>query len=178
MTFQKSSIPGVWLIKSSTPHDSRGRFQKTFHEDQFYDHGISFPIRETFFSASKRDVIRGMHLQTPPHEHDKLVSCVQGEALDVLVDVRSSSNTFGRFESYSLSESIGLSILIPKGVAHGFLSLVDDTILLYQVTTTHHPDSDGGVRFDSFGFAWPCQTPIISERDLGLPDLADFRRWD
>jgi len=155
--------------------DARGRFVKTWHPDLFSAHGIHMPIAEEFYSVSERDVIRGMHFQTPPHDHEKLVYCVAGKVLDVVLDLRSSSATYGRSWSWELSPDNGHIIYIPKGFGHGFLSLAHGSVMIYKTSTVHAPSHDTGVRWDSFGFAWPVAAPVISERDRQLPPLGEFK---
>ena len=96
-----------------------------------------------------------MHFQLPPHDHDKLVYCIRGRVMDVLLDLRKSSPTYGRSFGNEISANNHLMLYIPKGVAHGFLSLEDDSVLVYKTTTIHFPSHDAGVRWDSFGYTWP-----------------------
>jgi dTDP-4-dehydrorhamnose 3,5-epimerase/CDP-3, 6-dideoxy-D-glycero-D-glycero-4-hexulose-5-epimerase len=161
-----------WLpLRTST--DLRGRFAKLPTEEDLAANGITFHIRDEFCSISHRGVIRGMHFQTPPHEHRKMVCCLAGAVLDVLLDLRPGPG-YGRSYAIPLGASNPALLLIPAGVAHGFASLEDASLMLYRTSTPHAPDHDLGVRYDSFGFEWPSADPILSERDAAHPRIADF----
>lgn len=175
MIFTETTIKGLFLIQPKRFEDKRGYFIKTFHADTFKPYGLDGPFVESYFSSSAKGVIRGMHFQTPPHEHTKLVYVSRGAALDVVVDLRGQSPTYGQYVSTRLDEENGLMFLIPKGCAHGFMSLADNTLMTYNQTTMYAPDNDGGIRYDSFGFDWGKTAPVISDRDLKFPALADFK---
>ena len=153
----------------------RGSFAKLFHPDDLgLGAGLAFPVRESFVSWSEPGVLRGMHFQSPPFAHDKAVSCLVGRVLDVVLDLRRSSPTFGRAVGFQLDSATPETLWIPVGCAHGFAVLGDDRALMhYAVTAEHSPPDDRGVRWDSFGFEWPAGlATVISERDRGLPPLA------
>ncbi|RIK83990.1 MAG: dTDP-4-dehydrorhamnose 3,5-epimerase [Planctomycetota bacterium] len=170
-------LRGAYLIDPIVHEDVRGRFIKSFHAEQLSEHGLRFELREEFYSVSSRGVLRGMHFQTPPFEHAKLVSCLQGRALDVLLDLRAGSDTYGRHCSVELHGTGQQIIWIPRGLAHGFLSLEDGTCVAYKTDREHAPAHDAGVRWDSFGFDWPLPVEqlLVSARDQGHPRLAEFR---
>jgi dTDP-4-dehydrorhamnose 3,5-epimerase len=115
-----------------------------------------------------------MHLQSPPAAHDKLIYCVVGSVLDVVVDLRTSSPTTGRVFACELSGANRDMLFIPAGFAHGFLSLEDNSVLVYQTSSVHAPAHDVGILWDSIDFTWPVVNPIISTRDRQLPPLAHF----
>ena len=154
--------------------DQRGSFTKTWHPELLAAHGIHMPIAEEFYSVSRVNVLRGMHFQLPPHDHEKFVYCAAGRLLDVVIDLRRSTGSYGRIWAWELSAENGLIVYIPKGFAHGFLSLADGTVTVYKTSIVHAPSHDVGIRWDSFGFAWPTHAPILSERDRIHPALADF----
>jgi dTDP-4-dehydrorhamnose 3,5-epimerase len=154
--------------------DARGAFVKTFHEDRFAEIGLRTDWREEYFSTSAKHVIRGMHFQVPPQEHAKLVFCVHGRVLDVVLDLRQDSSTFGTARSVELTPENGFGLYVPVGCAHGFLSLADDSVMYYKVTSVHSPEHDAGIAYDSFGFDWPVSEPILSDRDRAHPSLAVF----
>ncbi|PIV97294.1 MAG: dTDP-4-dehydrorhamnose 3,5-epimerase, partial [Flavobacteriaceae bacterium CG17_big_fil_post_rev_8_21_14_2_50_31_13] len=154
--------------------DDRGLFVKTFHKNTFHQHNLAFEIRESYFSVSKRDVIRGMHFQLPPHDHEKLVFVPKGAIVDVVVDLRQNSSTYLQHISVELSEQNKKSIFIPKGLAHGFKSLQDDTITVYNVATEYNPTADAGIHYHSLGFDWAMKNPILSKRDQEFPTLEEF----
>lgn len=174
ITIDETDLPGVLLVRSFVAEDSRGVFCKTFHEKAFRDHGLAAEFPESYYSVSARDVIRGMHFQLPPHAHNKLVFVPKGRILDVVLDLRRDLPTYGKTISVELSENNRRSIYIPKGCAHGFKSLEDDSITVYNVTTVYDSESDTGLRWDSFGFDWTCETPCMSSRDQSLLQFGEF----
>ena len=174
MTIDKTIIEGVFIINNFNVHDERGLFVKTFNKKGFQLNGINFEVKESYYSISKKDVIRGMHFQLPPHDHEKLVYVPKGSVLDVVLDLRKMSKTYKQHISVNLSSSNKKSIFIPKGCAHGFKSLEDNTITNYCVSTEYNSSADAGIRFNSFGFNWQNEGPIISERDDSFDTLSDY----
>ena len=174
MTIEKTILRDVFIINNFNAIDDRGLFVKTFNKNLFNDLDLNFEIRESYFSHSKCDVIRGMHFQLPPHDHDKLVYVPQGAILDVVVDLRKKSTTFGNYISVELSDQNKKSLFIPKGFAHGFKSLLDNTITVYNVTREYNSTADSGINYDSFGFDWQVDCPIISDRDSTFDSLNNF----
>ena len=166
-------MPGARHVRLGRIADPRGNFVKTYLRSAFNAHDLPFDFREEFYSVSRRDVVRGMHFQLPPHDHDKLVFCPVGAVLDVLVDMRRGPG-FGRVASVVLGEDEPAVLVIPKGVAHGFKSLRDDSLMVYKTSTEHAPSHDRGIRWDSIGFDWQIDAPILSARDAVHPALADF----
>ncbi|WP_114639661.1 dTDP-4-dehydrorhamnose 3,5-epimerase family protein [Polynucleobacter necessarius] len=164
MRVELELLSGCYLIKCDAFEDLRGTFVKTYHENLYRKLGISFTMREEYYSASKKDVIRGMHFQSPPFDHEKIVSCIRGSVLDVLLDLR-QGNSYGATASVRLSGEGHYFIYIPKGIAHGFLSLESDSLMIYKTSTIHMPDSDLGIRWNSFDFNWGLDDPILSPRD-------------
>lgn len=174
---QPCEIPGVVLIRHEAREDARGSFAKLLHPDDLgWGSGQAFPVRESFISWSEPGVLRGMHFQSPPFAHDKAVTCLAGEVLDVVLDLRRSSPTYGRSVAFHLDGATPATVWIPAGCAHGFAVLGSGRALLhYAVTAEHSPANDLGVRWDSFGFTWPAgAASVISERDQALPRLADL----
>ena len=167
-------LRGAFLIEARCHEDARGDFVKTYHRSAFFEMGISFTPAESFYSTSRREVIRGMHFQTPPAAHAKVVYCISGRVMDVVLDLRKSSPTYGQAVSHELSRENHRQFFIPIGVAHGFLSLDENSVLVYATDTVHSPSHDAGVRWDSFGFDWETREPLVSPRDAGFPDLTDF----
>ena len=175
MTIIDQPFAGTYLLKPRVFEDNRGDFVKTFHDGLFRELGLEFRPMEEFFSTSHRGVLRGMHFQLPPHDLDKLVYCVRGRVLDVLLDLRKGSATYGQSASAELSRENHHQFYIPSGVAHGFLSLDADSVMVYKTSTVHSPAHDAGVRWDSFGYAWPqLENRILSPRDQNFPALAEF----
>jgi len=174
MKIIETKLKGCYRIEPGRFQDTRGSFTKLYHEDIFQEHGINTELREQFFTVSHKNVLRGMHFQIPPHDHDKLVTCLTGRVLDVVLDLRKDSDTYGEAAAFELSANNGCILFIPSGMAHGFLSLEDNSGMLYATSTVHSPTHDRGIRWDSFGFEWPCIDPIISERDRSHPTFAQF----
>lgn len=174
-TMKESKIAGCYELTPHVFEDARGRFIKTYHSNAFTEVGLEADYREEYYSVSRKGVLRGLHFQLPPHDHTKLVYCVEGEVMDVVVDLRVNSPTYGQYEAFELNSLKSNMIYIPSGLAHGFLTLSERAILLYKVTTEYHADSDSGIRWDSVGIRWPIhQEPIISERDRSLISLDQF----
>lgn len=165
---------GAKILTLPASADARGTFVKTFHETTLKRAGIDFTLRESYFSLSKKDVIRGMHFQLPPHQHSKIVFCPQGAILDVIVDLRKGSATYRQYFAQELSGENHKAYYIPEGFAHGFKSLTDDAITYYLVSSEYSQAHDTGVRYDSIGFDWGVKEPVISVRDLSFMDLKDF----
>ena len=174
MRVEETLIPGCYQLFPQIRTDARGRFVKTFHEEVFADHGLVTEFVEEYYSVSHKGVLRGMHFQTPPHEHFKLVYCLDGKVLDAMADLRVGSPTYRRAATIELSAELGNMLYIAPGVAHGFYALTDDAIMQYKVTTMYAPDSDAGIRWDSAGIDWPDAAPLVSERDAGFPRLGEF----
>ena len=174
MNVNQTPIEGLYLIKTEIIEDKRGRFIKTFHKETFKNFELNVDFVESYYSISDKNVIRGMHFQVPPEDHNKLVYVPAGEIIDVILDIRKKSKTFGKFESFDLSSENGNLLYIPKGCAHGFLSLKDNTIVTYLQTTMYNKNCDKGIAYDSFGFNWNCVNPIISDRDKNFTKLNEY----
>jgi dTDP-4-dehydrorhamnose 3,5-epimerase len=175
MNFVQTKLEGVWLIEPREICDDRGAFIKVLHKSTFEQHGLAAVFVESYYSTSKKDVIRGMHFQIPPMDHVKLVYVTHGSILDVVLDIREGSPTYGDYITEELSTKNRRIMYIPKGCAHGFLSLEDDSNVTYLQTTMYAPDQDSGIRVDSFGMKWDVSEPIISVRDQAFSPLADFK---
>jgi len=173
MTQLETPFEGLYIIQHKVFSDPRGTFIKTYNQTLFDELGLPVDIKERYVSISHKNVIRGMHFQTPPHAHIKLVTVLQGSILDVVLDIRTQSKTVGTYYSLKLMANQGKTLYIPKGFAHGFLALEDDTLVEYNQTTEYVPNHDAGIKFDSFGFNWGIANPIVSERDQSLPTFAN-----
>ena len=168
-------LPGVTLIELPRFLDSRGTFIKLFNRESFAELGFDFLPLESFYTQSRKNVLRGMHFQTHKAAHDKLVYCMSGRVLDVVVDIRPSSDYFNQPVSLELNHSDRTALLIGKGYAHGFLSLEDNSTLLYSTSTVYSKDFDSGVLWSSINFNWPIDSPILSIRDAHHPLLSDLK---
>lgn len=176
MGIEETELKGVFVIHNFNADDYRGTFVKTYNKNAFSDKQIDFEIRESYFSNSHKNVIRGMHFQLPPHDHEKLVYVTSGAVLDVILDLRRESPTYGNYITIELSYESRKSIFIPKGLAHGFKSLKDNTIMVYNVATEYNPEADFGIKYDSFGFNWHGEEHTISERDLSFLTFNEFKQ--
>lgn len=174
MKIEKTALEGVYIINNFVAQDERGTFVKTFNKRNFEHGKIPLEIKESYYSISRKNVIRGMHFQLPPNDHEKLVTVPCGSILDVIVDLRRDSKTYKEFMSVELSAENKKSVFIPKGLAHGFKSKEDNTVTVYFVSTEYDLNSDLGIRFDSFGFDWQTSGMIISSRDREFKSLEDF----
>ena len=174
MIFHNTPIHDVYVIEPSVKKDKRGAFVKNFQRSLFDQRDLEFDFKESYYTTSHKDVIRGMHFQIPPHDHAKLITVISGSIIDVILDIRKSSETYGKNFSLELSADNKKSLYIPRGFAHGFGVLSDVAIGYYQVTSEYNPDHDKGIHFDSVGFSWPISHPILSERDKVLPEFSNF----
>ncbi len=154
--------------------DARGSFTKVFHEGAFRELGLTTEFREEYFSVSKKNVLRGLHFQLPPADHEKLVWCMRGKVLDVVLDLRRASATYGTHQCFVLAGDSGEMLYIPRGMAHGFLTLSDEAVMMYKVTSVYAPDFDEGIRWDTAGIEWGISSPILSERDQEFGALEYF----
>lgn len=174
MEIEDLFIPEAKLITGKIAKDIRGSFFKPYNHEEISKLGIQFSVKEAFYSISKRNVIRGMHFLKPPSSQAKIVSVIKGRITDVLLDLRTDSKYYGKFISIDLKESDGQSIFIPKGVAHGFLGIDDENIVLYLADVGYSKENDDGIRYDSFGYEWGVTNPILSERDAGFAKFQNF----
>ena len=177
MTFTELEIKGVWLIEPKRFGDNRGYFCETFKLEEFESHVGKINFVQDNESMSTYGVMRGLHYQKMPYTQSKLVRCVKGCVLDVAVDIRAGSPTFGRHVAVELSEDNHLQFFIPKGFAHGFAVLSDVAVFQYKCDEFYAPQSEGGIQLidDSLGIDWriPLDKAILSEKDLVRSKLAD-----
>jgi dTDP-4-dehydrorhamnose 3,5-epimerase len=178
MTLEKTPLNGVFIINNFNVNDERGLFVKIFNKNKFNELNLNFEVRESYFSISKRNVIRGMHFQLPPHEHQKIVYVLRGAILDVILDLRKNSSTYKKYFSVELSDQNKKSIFIPKGLAHGFKSLQDETITVYNVDSEYNSLADSGINYNSFNYDWEINIPILSKRDKELQNLNSFLKMN
>lgn len=171
---QSKEIDGVRIIKNFHSADARGSFTKIINEDEFSKNGMTCNFKEAYYSVSDRDVVRGMHFQVPPADHEKLVHVIRGCVIDVLLDLRSASDTYGRCSSVMLNAEDHISLYIPKGIAHGFKCLENNTLMLYNVTSVYNKECDSGILWSSIPYDWNIENPILSERDKTFISLNDF----
>jgi len=175
MNITPTTLAGLYIIETAPLLDDRGIFVKTFNREVFASAGLRSDFVESYYSVSKKNAIRGMHYQAPPHDHVKLVYVTRGKILDVVLDIRKGSPTYGKCVTVELSEENRTMVYVPLGCAHGFLSLQGNSCVTYLQTSTYAPDHDRGVRFDSFGKDWGIAQPILSARDQAFPTLRDLQ---
>jgi dTDP-4-dehydrorhamnose 3,5-epimerase len=167
-------IPGVFKIEPQPQADERGSFARTYCEATFRAHGLQpVGIQCNISVNAKRGTLRGLHYQAPPAEEAKLVSCVRGRLFDVAVDLRPDSPAFRQWLGVELDAAEGLALYIPRGCAHGFLALADDTAVYYHMGSEYAPELARGVRWNdpAFAISWPFEPLHISARDAAFPDF-------
>lgn len=173
MRFTETEIAGVVLVDIEPQGDARGAFARLQCPDEFAAAGHPFVPAQTSLSRNPQvGTLRGLHYQSAPHAEVKLVRCVRGRIFDVAVDLRPASPTHGRWTAAELSADNARALLIPQGVAHGFLTLAPESDVLYQIAPRFEPGHEAGVRWDdpAFAIAWPMAPVILSDRDAGYPD--------
>jgi dTDP-4-dehydrorhamnose 3,5-epimerase len=175
-------IAGLKVIEPDVYVDGRGYFAETYNAPRYADLGIDAVFVQDNESKSSRGVVRGLHWQAAPHTQAKLVRVVRGAVMDVLVDVRKGSPTFGRYVSVHLAGENHKQVFVPRGLAHGFITLRDDTVFSYKCDNVYCPESERGLKFDdpALGIEWPdVGVPLVlSEKDRRHPPLADIEPWE
>ena len=170
MTIEATEIPDVKIIRRKALGDARGYFEEIWREEEFFKAGFEAPFVQDNHSVSTRGVLRGLHWQKPPHCQGKLVSVLVGRIMDVAVDIRKGSPTFGKWVMEELSEENHLSLWIPPGFAHGFLVLSEIAHFSYKCTDTYHPESEAGMRWNdpTLAIAWPTDgmEVLASPKDM------------
>ena len=169
-----TKIFGCFQINPHIFSDHRGRFVKIFHKKEFSLLGIETNYEEEYYTTSNYGVVRGLHFQSPPFYHAKLIYCIQGEVFDVVLDLRVGSPTYGKTSSLSLGAELANCLYIPKGVAHGFCVLSEKATLVYNVSSVHSDEHDSGILWNSVNIDWPVNTPLLSDRDMRFPKFTDF----
>ncbi|MBU3630079.1 dTDP-4-dehydrorhamnose 3,5-epimerase family protein [Polynucleobacter sp. AP-Melu-500A-A1] len=169
-----TKIDGFYEILPEVNEDTRGIFVKTYQKSNFLSMGIDANWKEQYYSISKKGVLRGLHFQLPPHAHQKLVCCLSGEVVDVVVDLRINSPTYGQHAIVQLSTEKRNGVFIDVGLAHGFYTISESAMLLYNVSTEYEPNFDAGIRWDSAGINWGDINPIISARDSSFIGMNEF----
>ncbi|NNC86752.1 MAG: dTDP-4-dehydrorhamnose 3,5-epimerase [Bacteroidia bacterium] len=176
MNIKTYSIDGLMLIEPRIFEDDRGYFFESFNSDAFKENGIDLTFVQDNESQSSKGVLRGLHFQNPPFEQGKLVRVGSGSILDVAVDIRKNSKTYGQYESVVLSDNNKLMFWIPPGFAHGFLALEEDTKLLYKCTNVYNKQSESGIKWDDkeLNIDWNYESPLVSTKDRELADFNSF----
>ncbi|MFV8270494.1 dTDP-4-dehydrorhamnose 3,5-epimerase [Flavobacterium sp. GT2N3] len=177
MTIEKTTIQDLVIITPTVFEDSRGYFFEAYNQAQLHENGINYKFIQDNQSFSKRGVIRGLHLQINPFAQAKLVRVLEGEILDVAVDLRKNSPTYGQYFSVVLSAENKKQLMVPHGFAHGFSVLSETASVLYKVDQLYHKESERGIRYDDpiLAIDWQVSPKeiIVSEKDLILPSFED-----
>lgn len=169
MLFKELEIAGVYLISPEKHEDARGFFARVYCEREFEEHGLHTSFVQENISYNRcRGTLRGMHYQKIPYGEVKIVSCLRGAIYDVVLDIREKSPTYGKWIAERLTGKNNAMLYIPEGLAHGFQTLDDDTLVHYQMGEFYAPEAAAGIRFDDerFCIEWPIEEKIMSERDL------------
>lgn len=179
LTVEKTPIGGLLLLTPRRFGDDRGWFSESWNRRTLEQEGVKLPefVQDNHSLSRQSGTIRGLHYQSPPHAQGKLVRCGRGRLFDVAVDARRGSPTFGQWFGAELTHENGVQLWIPAGFLHGFLTLTDDTEIIYKCTDHYAPESDGAVRWNSCGIDWPLAgdiTPRLSQKDDAAPAFAEF----
>jgi dTDP-4-dehydrorhamnose 3,5-epimerase len=172
MKFTETPLPGAFVIELQKREDDRGFFARFFCKEELAVHGLSNEIVQVNNSLSRvSGTLRGMHFQKYPKGEDKIVRCIRGSFLDVIIDLRPESKSFMRHFSIMLSAENRVSLYVPKGFAHGFMTMEPDTEAFYLVTEKYSPECERGVRYNdpAFGIHWPMEPVEISSKDCSYP---------
>jgi dTDP-4-dehydrorhamnose 3,5-epimerase len=173
--FVPTKLEDTYVLELERHEDERGFFARAWCRDEFADHGLASELSQCSISRNSRSgTLRGMHFQTAPHEEAKLVRCTAGAIFDVIIDLRPDSSTYTDWIGVELEAERGNALYVPKGFAHGFQTLVDETDVLYMISDPYVPEAASGVRWDdpAFTIEWPhAEGRTISDRDLAWPDF-------
>ena len=169
-------LPNLLLIEPKVFEDHRGHFFESFREDVLKEHGLVSPFVQDNQSLSHRGILRGLHFQKAPHSQGKFVRVITGAVLDVALDIRKDSPTYGQFVAEELTASNKRMMYIPPGFAHGFATLEDNTIFTNKCTDYYHPETEGGILWNSpsLNIPWGLENPVLSAKDELLTDFAHF----
>ncbi len=176
MKFTKTDLDGAWLVEPEPVRDTRGWFARTFCEQEFGALGLETRfVQHSTSQNAQRGTLRGMHFQTASHAETKLVRCLKGAILDVIIDLNPGSPTYRRWQGFELSAVNMRQLYIPKGFAHGFQTLEDNCEIGYLISEFYAPAAASGVRSDdpAFGISWPLPVTVMSDKDRAWPDYHD-----
>jgi dTDP-4-dehydrorhamnose 3,5-epimerase len=176
MDISRFTITGLILLTPCRFGDERGWFTETWNRTRLQAAGLDWPdfVQDNHSYSAPRHTLRGLHYQRPPRAQDKLVRCSRGAILDVAVDVRAGSPTYGQHVTMELTAANGAQLFVPKGFLHGFLTLTPDCEVQYKCTDSYAPDCDGAVLWNSLGIDWGTDAPILSDKDMRAQPFSDF----
>ena len=176
MEFKETKIKGLFEITPRVFNDERGYFYETFKDSLFKQYGIEGNFVQDNQSFSTKGVLRGLHFQKKPFAQGKLVRVISGSVIDIAVDIRPDSSTFGQYESFLLTGENKKMVYVPEGFAHGFVTL-EDAIFTYKCTNVYDKASESGIIYNDpeLNIDWGVESPLVSEKDLELPTLAQIK---
>jgi len=177
MNIIETGFEGLLLIEPKVFPDGRGYFFESYNKQTFRQFGLDTPFVQDNQSQSQRGVLRGLHFQNPPHAQTKLVRVISGKALDVCLDIRKGSKTYGQHYTVELSAENKKALWIPEGFAHGFTALTDDMVFCYKCSRNYHRDSEDGILWNDPQLAidWKTDQPLVSEKDKKQKSFASFQ---
>jgi dTDP-4-dehydrorhamnose 3,5-epimerase len=164
-----AQLAGSLVVQPFFAKDECGTFVKIYHEERFTEWGLPTIWCEEFYSSSRKGVIREIHFQTPPHDHEKIVYCMQGRVLGMVLDMRSASSTYNQRIAFELDSAKGAGLIIPHGVAPFFLALTDGVLMAYKLTLVYTRDTNVGIRWDYFGLYLDVDSQVYLVRNSSLP---------
>lgn len=176
MKVTKTELDGVLIVEPQVFGDNRGWFTETYTQNKFEQAGIrTVFVQDNQSYSAQKGTLRGLHFQQNPHAQTKLLRCTRGRILDVAADIRKGSPRYGKWVGVELSAENHRQLYIPKGFAHGFVTLTDDVEVQYKVDDYYAPDCDRSIRFDdpAIGVKWNCENPVLSAKDIRAPLLRD-----
>lgn len=176
MKLIETKIADLVIIETNVFPDDRGYFYEGFNSKKLKSLGIDIDIAQTNISKSQKDVVRGLHFQNPPHAQGKLIRVLKGAVMDVAVDLRKDSSTYGEHVAVELNDENKLALWIPAGFAHGFKTLEDDTLFYYNCTDVYNKEAEGSIVWNDpqLNIDWQIENPLVSEKDAKAPLFADF----
>ena len=177
MELIETGIESLLIVKSQVFHDCRGFFFEGYNKKAWAKAGLDLDIVQTNISESQAGVVRGLHFQNPPYAQGKLIRVLKGAVLDVAVDIRKNSKSYGQYFAIELNEENKNALWVPPGFAHGFKTLKDNTLFYYDCTGPYHKESEGSLLWNDpdLNINWEIENPILSEKDAGAPLFKDFK---
>jgi dTDP-4-dehydrorhamnose 3,5-epimerase len=175
MVFSETAIAGAYIVDLEPGSDARGFFARVWSEEELAARGLITSISQMNISFSiRRGTVRGLHYQTAPHQEVKFVRCTRGAVFDVLVDLRPDSPSYLRWAGYELTQDNRRAMYVPKGCAHGYLTLCDDAEVTYSASAPYTPLAERGIRYDddAIGIRWPLEVSVVSDKDRAWPDVS------
>lgn len=176
MNIIETGFEGLFIIESRVFHDSRGYFFEGYNKNALKDQGLDIEVSQTNISKSETNVVRGLHFQNPPFAQGKLIRVLKGAVLDVVVDIRTASATYGKYFAIELSEANFKALWVPVGFAHGFKTLEDDTLFYYDCTEVYNKEAEGSILWNdpTLNIDWNIEDPILSPKDESGQLFKDF----